>query len=322
MKNKGLLPIVATVLVIISVAFWCNKNTEFLKQFSNNMTYVKAILKIESRINLTIDENITVYESNFVPYNNYSQKQQAIDSGITISNQTSQVFDIDYALENPLDIGIEIDSSDPQILLINTHGTESYTKTENQDYIESSERRTLDQEYNVNKISDVLCEILNNNGINTIMSDEYHDYPEFSGAYTRSLVTIEQYIEEYPSIKMVIDVHRDAILYDDGRHKPTESYINGESSAQLMFVIGTNEGGLDHPNWSDNLNVALNLQESLISTGLMRSLNLRTSRFNQHATPASMILEVGSSGNTLEQAIVAIKVFGVHLSEYIKTQQN
>ena len=143
------------------------------------------------------------------------------------------------------------------------------------------------------------------------------DSPAYSGSYDRSLAAIEEALTEYPSIQIVIDVHRDSILTDDGRAYKTSCTIDGEEMAQLMFVVGTDDGGLNHPDWRDNLNYVASLQYKLNRTypGLMRPVNLRTQRFNQHARPGSMLIEVGSSGNTMPEALAAIRLFGKTLAE-------
>ena len=139
----------------------------------------------------------------------------------------------------------------------------------------------------------------------------------YTGAYDRSLAVVEDTLAEYPSITTVIDVHRDSILTDDGRAYKTSCTINGEETAQLMLVVGTDDGGLYHPDWQENLNRAASLQYRLNRTypTLMRPLNLRTQRFNQHATHSAFLVEVGSSGNTMTEALKGIRLFGEVLSD-------
>lgn len=106
---------------------------------------------------------------------------------------------------------------------------------------------------------------------------------------------------------MVIDLHRDSILTDEGEAYKTSCTIDGAETAQLMFVVGTDAGGLYHPDWRDNLNFVSTLQYALNRAypSLMRPVNLRTQRFDQHASPGSLLVEVGSSGNTLPEALSA-----------------
>ena len=127
--------------------------------------------------------------------------------------------------------------------------------------------------------------------------------------------TIAKNLKEEPNIKIVLDIHRDAMIDADGTKYKTYAQIdkNGEvlDSAQIMLVVGTNEGGMTHPEWEKNLSFAVKLQNVLneLYPGLMRPINLRQERFNQHATTGSLILEIGSSGNTLGEALTAIDLF-------------
>ena len=134
---------------------------------------------------------------------------------------------------------------------------------------------------------------------------------------------VEDTLAEYPSITTVIDVHRDSILTDDGRAYKTSCTINGEETAQLMLVVGTDDGGLYHPDWQENLSNALKLQALLnrSAPGLCRDLDLRTERFNQHETPGSLLVEVGASGNTLAEALRSARILGNALVKLIRGEE-
>jgi stage II sporulation protein P len=127
------------------------------------------------------------------------------------------------------------------------------------------------------------------------------------------------YLEKYPSIKYVIDVHRDSMITATGeKYKPTVS-INGKNAAQIMMVVGTSDGGAAHPNWTDNLTFATYTQQKLNDKYpmLARPINLRSARFNQHVTKGSVILEVGSCGSSFDEALYAANLFGECFAELI-----
>ena len=132
--------------------------------------------------------------------------------------------------------------------------------------------------------------------------------PSFNGSYADALSSTEKYLEEYPSIQVVFDIHRDSIVYDDGTKAKVVTEIDGKNAAQLMFVVGTNEKGLYHPEWRENLKFAVQLQDKIDSKypNLMRYVNLRQERFNGHTTKGSVIIEVGTSGNSLSEAKLGI----------------
>ena len=121
---------------------------------------------------------------------------------------------------------------------------------------------------------------------------------------------VEEYLREYPDIAVVLDVHRDA-LGSDGVVYKTMAEEDGTVASQIMLLAGSDESGLEHPNWRSNLALALYLQEAVgrRHPSLMRPVALVPQRYNQHLTPGSLILEVGSSGNTLQEALAAIRLF-------------
>ena len=215
------------------------------------------------------------------------------------------------------DTSIRAEGDGPQVLIVHTHGSESYTPDAAFPYTPTENERTTDTRYNVVRVGDELQKVLEENGVQAMHIRDIFDSPAYSGSYDRSLAAIEDALAEYPTIKVVIDVHRDSILTDDGTAYKTSCTIDGEEMAQLMFVVGTDEGGLYHPDWQQNLNYVTGLQYQLNRAypGLMRPVNLRTQRFNQHASPGSMLIEVGSSGNTMPEALAAIRLFGQTLAD-------
>lgn len=234
---------------------------------------------------------------------------------ITVNNETS--YEVDVAACLAADTSIRAEGDGPQVLIVHTHGSESYTPDAAFPYTPTENERTTDTRYNVVRVGDELQKVLEENGVQAMHIRDIFDSPAYSGSYDRSLAAIEDALAEYPTIKVVIDVHRDSILTDDGTAYKTSCTIDGEEMAQLMFVVGTDEGGLYHPDWQQNLNYVTGLQYQLNRAypGLMRPVNLRTQRFNQHASPGSMLIEVGSSGNTMPEALAAIRLFGQTLAD-------
>lgn len=234
---------------------------------------------------------------------------------ITVNNETS--YEVDVAACLAADTSIRAEGDGPQVLIVHTHGSESYTPDAAFPYTPTENERTTDTRYNVVRVGDELQKVLEENGVQAMHIRDIFDSPAYSGSYDRSLAAIEDALAANPTIKIVIDVHRDSILTDDGTAYKTSCTIDGEEMAQLMFVVGTDEGGLYHPDWQQNLNYVTGLQYQLNRAypGLMRPVNLRTQRFNQHASPGSMLIEVGSSGNTMPEALAAIRLFGQTLAD-------
>lgn len=226
-------------------------------------------------------------------------KQQICSSvGLSLNNATNYSVDIDSMCGEELDFNISDDG--PQVLVVHTHTTECYDG----DQMSGETERTTDGSHNVVEIGNVICQTLESYGIKTCHDTTYHDYPSYQGAYTRTLGTISSRLKEYPSIKVVLDIHRDAFIYSDGSKLTVSCEQNGVSTAQVMLVCGTDSMGLEHNKWRENLKLAAKIQNAaeIMYPGLMRPINLRTERFNMHMTTGSLLLEVGSNGNTLEEA--------------------
>ena len=264
------------------------------------------------------DADDPVAESTYIPLEeeNDAPVLDAADKAatVTINNETSYEMDVAACLAAGTTIRSTGDG--PQVLIVHTHGSESYTPDAAFPYTPSENTRTTDTRYNVVRVGDELQKVLEEGGVQAVHICDIFDSPTYSGSYDRSLAAIEEALAQYPTIQVVIDLHRDSILTDDGTAYKTSCTIDGTEMAQLMFVVGTDEGGLYHPDWQRNLNYVTQLQYTLNRAypGLMRPVNLRTQRFNQHATPGSMLVEVGSSGNTMTEALAAIRLFGQTLA--------
>ncbi len=225
--------------------------------------------------------------------------------GIEMKGETSGI-DVAALFSQPL--GLKFDGS-PQILIIHTHSTESYLCDGS--YKETGEARTLDNEHNVIRVGEELTRELEKKGFSVIHDRVKYDYPSYSGSYSRSLGSVEDYLKKYPSIRVVIDLHRDAFMDADGKAYKTAVSINGKSSSQIMLVVGTGSAGLSNPHWQENLKLAFQLQAAMNAKykGLTRPIVISADRYNQQTSPGSLLIEVGSSGDTLEEALAAIRMF-------------
>ena len=232
-------------------------------------------------------------------------------NGVKIRNETS--FEM---TENILDYSnLQINTNN--ILVFHTHTCESYTQTENYSYDPSGNYRTVDLNYSVSRVGDELISYLNGFGFNTYHDKTYHDYPAYTGSYSRSLKTVNNILQGFKS-DIIIDLHRDAIGSNEN-YAPTVK-IGEDYCAQVMFVIGTNGGGLYHPNWNNNLKFAIKIQQKAneMYPGLFKPIIVRNSRYNQHLGKAACIIEVGATGNTLEQTLSSMKYVSIIFNEALK----
>ncbi len=229
---------------------------------------------------------------------------------VQIRNQTGYILNEDILAPN-------IELNNKNIIIFHTHTCESYTPTEQNKYEASGTYRTTNLEYSVAKVGDELTNNLTNFGYSVIHDKTLHDYPAYTGSYARSLKTIET-IRKSNDADVIIDLHRDAIG-SNSSYAPTVK-IGDDYAAQLMFVIGTDGGGLWHPNWSQNLKFAIKVQEKAeeLYPGLFKPIIVRNSRYNQHVAKAATIIEVGATGNTLEQSLTSMKYLSKVISEVVK----
>ena len=246
-----------------------------------------------------------VTDRNFIAHSNASYGTTKID------NQS------DYTLtEDMLVPDVEL-TNKKDVLIFHTHTCESYTPSEMYNYTMTGNYRTTDSNYNVIRVGAELTTYLTKKGFNVVHDGTYHDYPSYSGSYARSLETVERLLYGKDT-DIVIDLHRDAVGNGD-TYGPTVM-VNGQRVAQLMFVIGTDGGGLEHPNWVQNLKVAVKIQEKAneMYPGLFRSIIIRNSRYNQHVAKGASIIEVGATANTMEECLLSMQCLANVMEEVCK----
>ena len=222
---------------------------------------------------------------------------------IQVHNASGCDVDVQTLLQMPL--SWDLTQGGPAVLIVHSHSSESYTKTE--DYQETDPYRTLDIQYNMISVGERIAQVLEAGGVQVLHDKSLHDYPSYNNAYNESRTSIAAYLDKYPSIRMVLDIHRDAVERADGTQIGYTVDMDGQKSAQLMMVVGTDAGGLTHPNWRENMALALKLyvQMEKIVPGICRPISFRNQRFNQDMSAGAMLIEVGAAGNTRQEALLA-----------------
>jgi len=201
------------------------------------------------------------------------------------------------------------------IIIYHTHTCESYTQSTGFEYTPSGNFRTTDLNFSVVRVGRELKDRLTNYGFNVIHDETYHDYPAYSGSYNRSLTSIKNDLASNPNTQIVIDLHRDAVG-EAGTYAPTVK-IGDDYVAQIMFVIGTDGGGLTHSQWVQNLKYAIKIVEkgNELYPGLFKPIMVRNSRYNQHVAKAATIMEIGATGNTMDQCLNSMKYLSKVMDE-------
>lgn len=327
-KRMTLISILSFIFIIINILiiYDVNKPNNFIFEESNDNQQLPhtPIFNQEKERNLgnflglnygySVPEN-TLYVK---PINlaSYEKGEKPI---INLINTTSYSVDIESLINRDY-ITEKYKGEEPIVLIIHTHGTESFVPNNKNYYFTDTEFNSTDIKENIVAVGDVFCEILKLNNIPYIHDKTMFDENSYKLSYKNSGIAVSDYLEKYPTIKYIIDIHRDTICDKNNINQKPLTVINGVNTAQIMFVVGTNAGGANHPNWKDNLTVVLKYQEIINKKypTLARPIYLHTSSFNQFNMPTMMLLEIGASGNTLNEAKNAAKLAAECLVEFIE----
>ena len=249
----------------------------------------------------------------------YTQKLNY--GGIYIKNSTGESINIKDELSSDLELKIK-KSKEPEVLIVHTHATESYMAEDSTYYTAQDKARSEDNSKNVVRVGEAFAKVLEDGGISVIHDKTHHDSPSYNQSYSRAKTTINEYLSKYPSIKVVVDLHRDSIaMTGNDKCKPTKE-INGKKAAQVMLVVGSQTGTVSgFPNWKQNLRLALRFQQTMEASypGLARAMLFCSRKYNMNLTKGSMLLEVGADANTLEEAVYSAELAGKALLSVLNT---
>ena len=290
-------------------------------------------LKSESNNKQMADKNLennNVGENNEVDSNTSSENIEHAWKGVktevlesSVSSKYSQEYygvkirnETDYKLTNEVLDPTSLEINTDNIIIYHTHSCESYTSSEKYSYKQTSNFRTTDKNYSVIRVGKELTTQLRSYGYNIIHDESYHDYPSYTGSYSSSLSTVSKLLEENKNTDIIIDLHRDAV--GDNTYAPTVK-IGDEYAAQMMFVVGGNGSSIPHTEWQQNLKFAIKVQQKAneLYPGLFRPIILRYSGYNQQMSKAASLIEVGATGNTLDQCLVSMKYLAKVLDEVL-----
>ncbi len=244
---------------------------------------------------------------------------------IAVRNNTDTQQNINLLKYYETDPDIKItDKAQPTVLIFHTHTTECYEILDRSWYAQDYITRSNSSDRNMVRVGMEIKEQLEKAGYCVIHDTEIHD-TKYTGAYAHSRKSVEKYLDEYPSIQVVLDIHRDAIEQSGGvRIKPTAEIL-GKKAAQLMIITGCEEGKVtDFPDWEQNLTFALRLQSVCEEKfpGLMRPVYFCQRKYNMDLSHNNLLVEVGSCANTLEEATYAGRLLGNSLATLLDRSIN
>ena len=244
-----------------------------------------------------------------------------LDHGFLKNSTELSNSDVQTQLDKAWDLDLST-PEEPTVLIYHTHATEAYEPVTRDYYDDRYNSRSTEQDKNMIRVGDEIAKQLEAAGIGVIHDTTLHDYPSYNGAYERSAETIQKYLDEYPSIKITIDVHRDAIEESDGTRIAPVAEIDGKKAAQIMIISGCDDGTMNMPNWPDNLRFSAAFQSQMEADypGLTRPIFFCYRLYNMNKTPGSLLLEFGAHGNSLEEAVYSGELCGKALAELILSQ--
>lgn len=285
---------------------------------TSEINIMKEIDKNEAEKNIEeTNENTVAEENQTTNSTEIELAKTAVKTEVVTNNPITESFNVQYGkvkIKNQTSYTLteemlkpDITVENKNILMFHTHSCESYTASEMFPYTPTGNFRTTDLNYTVTRVGTELEMQLKQYGFSTYHDMSYHDYPSYNGSYTKSLQTVQNILTTFPA-DIIIDLHRDAIG-SRADYAPTVKIGDNDYAAQIMYVIGTNAGGLEHPNWNQNLKFAIKVQEKAeeMYPGLFKPIMLTESRYNQHTGKYASIMEVGATGNTLEQCLTSMK---------------
>ena len=241
-------------------------------------------------------------------------------NGVYLKNNTGTNINLKNLMSGKLGIKIK-ETKNPQVLIMHTHTTECYMEKDTGYYYEDSLTRTTNNNKNMAKIGEIIAEKLNESGIVTLHDKTQHDYPQYTGSYSRSAKTVNSYLKKYPDIKVVIDLHRDSVSSGENDKVKLVTQIKGKKAAQVMLVMGSQTGGITgFPKWQENLKLAMKLHQVMEKKypTLARPILLNSKKYNQNLTTGSLLIEVGTEANTIEEASFSAEMVADSLIELLK----
>ena len=240
--------------------------------------------------------------------------------GVSLFNRTEMPVDLEAVARGGTSFRLLPAGQGPQLLIMHTHTTESYARPPEAPYTETGEAHTTDTSYNIVQVGNAVAQVLTEMGFSVLHDTQVYDYPSYNGAYERSRAGVEALLAEHPTIRMVLDIHRDAMVDGTGTVCKPVTTADGNKIAQVMLLVGTDAGGADFPDWPEHLALAMEITREMnaLWPGLARPITLRTARFNQQLTKGSLLVEVGSHGNTLEEAVAGGQRFARALGRVLE----
>jgi len=239
---------------------------------------------------------------------------------LSVRNTTKSQPERDISKDLAAPIGLQLDKSKPAILIFHTHTTEGFEILDRPWYAADWSSRTENGAKSIVRVGMEMAQMLERAGWQVIHDTNIYDR-QYTGAYDKSRAAVLKHLEENPGILVTLDVHRDAIHTDNGVHIKPCAQIGGKNAAQVMIITGVQEGAIaGYADWEENLRFAAKLHMAAEERypGLMRPIFFAPRKYNMDVTPYSLLLEMGSDANTLDEAVYSGRLIGEALAELLE----
>lgn len=209
-------------------------------------------------------------------------------------------------------LSLSTEGEKPQVLIYHTHATEAFEKFDTGFFDLENSWRSTDSSENMVAVGEALSSVLAEKGIGVIHDGTLHDDPSYNGSYNRSAETVKSHIAENPSLSVFIDLHRDAIEPSENEIIKPTAVVDGKKAAQIMIISGCDDGKMNMPHFWENLRFAAALCHKLeeLYPGITRPVLFDYRRYNMDLSPGLLLIEIGATGNTLEEAKYSAELLG------------
>jgi len=183
----------------------------------------------------------------------------------------------------------------PLVVVYHTHALESYLPELSSKAVRPEDAYTADSSLNMTRVGAEMVKALRERGVPALQSTTVHDKDGRLAAYVRSGQTIQALQKQYPSLRVLVDVHRDSQA-----RMQTTVLVRGQYMARIMVVLGK-----DNEEWRKNYDFASGFIKVLEDKykGLSLGVYPTPGRFNQHYSPYALLLEMGGVDNNLDEAL-------------------
>lgn len=248
-----------------------------------------------------------------------STEAYLINENVYAKNDSTKSVDLKTLMNSTLNLKIAKASKGPQVLILHTHATESFNENGLSEYTSEFAQRSTDDNKNITAVGAAMAKELEAAGVKVIQDKKHHDSPLYNGAYTRSYDTANYYLKKYPTIKVIIDLHRDSIVKENGETYRPIIKIGDKNVAQMMIIVGTGSPSLPNTHWKENLKLAAKIQKQIETNnpGLCRPISIKDARYNMNISEGALLIEVGSFGNTLDEVKFTGQLAGKSLAQVI-----